>query len=275
MALEALRGILSDDKVRAAVLHPEILVGTFSYLLMKPVLKRSGLVDTRKGAYRRSMVVYNLLMAVFSAGCFFTTATALGWDRGYGEWLRQLSGDSAYVQLFTQEQCPSPVWRSRLFVGSVYAFYYSKYVEYLDTAWMVLKGKEVIFLQSFHHFGAPWDVYLGIALQNEGVWIFMILNSFIHTIMYTYYGLTALGITYPGKCMITISQITQFLGGFYLVWEYIDIPCFRASPSLVFSWLFNYAYVGIVLTLFLRFFYFDNFVKKKRMKSSQPKSKEL
>ena len=36
-----------------------------------------------------------------------------------------------------------------------------RYVEYLDTVWLVLKGKEVSLLQTFHHFGAPWDVFLG------------------------------------------------------------------------------------------------------------------
>ena len=262
LSLETVRAIPSDASVRAAVLHPEILIGSLSYFLLKPLLKRSGLVDKRKGAYRRGMVVYNLAMALFSAGCFCTTATALGWDRGYGGWLRRLTGDEP-IELFTAA-CPSPVWGSKLFVWSVKAFYYSKYVEYLDTAWMLLKGKDVIFLQSFHHFGAPWDVYLGIALQNEGVWIFMILNSFIHTIMYTYYGLTAMGIAYPGKFMITMSQITQFIGGFYLVWDYINIPCFAASPALVFSWLYNYAYVGTVLVLFLRFFYHDNFVQRRK-----------
>ena len=33
-----------------------------------------------------------------------------------------------------------------------------------------VKGKKVSFLQSFHHFGAPWDVYLGIVFKNEGVY---------------------------------------------------------------------------------------------------------
>ena len=38
--------------------------------------------------------------------------------------------------------------------------------------------------------------------------------------------------------------------------------------------LFNYAYVGIVLILFLRFFYYDNFVKKSKKKAAA-KSKDL
>lgn len=60
------------------------------------------------------------------------------WDYSYGAWLRQWSGD-APISLFTQQQCPSPVWKSKLFTWAVYSFYISKYVEYLDTAWLVLK----------------------------------------------------------------------------------------------------------------------------------------
>ena len=36
---------------------------------------------------------------------------------------------------------------SYLFRTAAWAFYYSKYVEYLDTAWLVLKGKPVNLLQ--------------------------------------------------------------------------------------------------------------------------------
>ena len=36
----------------AAFTNPEILIGTFGYLLLKPALKNSGLVDTKKGAYK-------------------------------------------------------------------------------------------------------------------------------------------------------------------------------------------------------------------------------
>ena len=35
----------------------------------------------------------------------------------------------------------------------------------------------------------------------------------------------------------------------------------------MFSWVFNYAYVGAVLVLFLHFFIKDNFAKKSRSKS--------
>merc|ERR1711892_575436 len=185
-------------------------------------------------------------------------------------WLRALTGDKV-VELYTNS-CPSPVWESTLFVWAAKSFYYSKYVEYLDTAWLVLKGKPVSFLQTFHHFGAPWDVYLGLALKNEGLWIFMFLNAFIHTLMYTYYGLTAAGYRIPFKPLMTLMQLFQFCCGFTIVWQYINIPCFRRDQGMLFSWVFNYFYVGLVLLLFMHFFYLDNFRKGQKMSASTKKA---
>jgi len=251
----------------AAIASPGIIVGTGFYLVLKPILKQTGLIDTTKGAYKHSMIAYNILMAVYSATAFIVTGTALGWDRGYMQWLRDLTGDKV-VTLY-QDGCPSPVFDSKLFMWAAWSFYYSKYVEYLDTAWLVLKGKPVSFLQTFHHLGAPWDVYLGIMLQNEGLWIFMGFNAFIHTVMYTYFGITAAGFAYPAKFLITAMQICQFVIGFAVVYPYWNIPCFRASKGMMFSWVFNYAYVGTVLALFLHFFYNDNFVKKAKKEKSK------
>ena len=146
-------------EVIAVLTNPEILIGTFGYLLLKPLLKGSSLVDGRKGAYKYPMIAYNALMAVFSAACFIMTTVALGWDMGYGKSLLEWAGDTPST-LYTNS-CPSPVYKSYLFTMAAKAFYYSKYVEYLDTVWLILKDKPVSFLQTFHHFGAPWDVYLG------------------------------------------------------------------------------------------------------------------
>jgi len=256
-------------EVMAALTNKEVVICTLAYLLLKPALKASPLVSTKKGAYKGMMITYNMLMALYSALAFVATITALGWDRGRMQWLRDLTGDTI-APLWT-DACPSPVFESKLFMWAAWSFYYSKYVEYLDTAWLVLKGRPVSFLQTVHHFGAPWDVFLGIVLQNEGIWIFMSFNAFIHTVMYTYYAIAAAGVSYPAKPLITAMQITQFLSGFYVVLPYINVPCFRRSQGMVFSWVFNYVYVGTVLALFLHFFYSDNFGAKKAARKATRK----
>ena len=45
---------LQPDVVEV-LLSPEILIGSGSYLLLKPILKRSRLVDKSKGAYKTSV----------------------------------------------------------------------------------------------------------------------------------------------------------------------------------------------------------------------------
>lgn len=250
------------SEVVSALTNPEILVCTFGYLFLPALCRRTGLIDTSKGAYRRAMVSYNVLMAVYSFGCFLLTGVSLGWDRGHGQWIRDLTGDKP-TTLFTN-QCPSPLMENKIFMWVAWSFYYSKYVEYLDTVWLVLKDKPVSLLQTFHHFGAPWDVYLAIVLKNEGMWIFVSFNSFIHTVMYTYFSFTAAGIRVPAKPLITVLQICQFVFGFILVYPYYNVPCYKESQAMMFSWVYNYAYVGGVLALFLHFFYQDNFTRKTR-----------
>jgi hypothetical protein len=255
---------LLTERLKQTVLGGEVLYFSLAYLLLEPVLKRTPLVDTRKGAYRRGMIVYNLVMCVFSLGCFVAQMAALGFDKGHLQWVRDLTGDEV-VPLY-QDVGPSPAFSNKLFYWSALLFHYSKYVEYMDTAWLVMKGKPVSFLQGFHHFGAAWDTFLGMAFQNEGIYVFVLLNAFIHTIMYAYYAATAAGFKISLKPLITASQITQFFVGFVIVYPYITKGYFRVSPELVFSYLFNYAYVCTVLLLFMHFFYVDNFGKKQPRK---------
>lgn len=192
---------------------------------------------------------------------------SVGLDYGYLQWLRDLTGQPI-TPLWTEEVCPSPLFDNKLFVGAAYAFHLSKYVEYMDTAWLVLKGKPVSFLQRFHHVGAAWDTFLAVTFKFEGFWIFVILNAFIHTFMYAYYGTTAAGINGRVlrmlKPLMTIMQIVQFILGFTLVYPYIHTRCVRESPEQIVTYVYNYAYVGSVLLLFLAFFVNDNFGKKER-----------
>jgi hypothetical protein len=94
-------------------------------------------------------------------------------------------------------------------------FYLSKYYEVLDTFIILAKGKPSSTLQTYHHAGAMLCMWAGMRYMASPIWIFVLVNSLIHALMYTYYTLTAFSIRVPLfiKRTLTTLQITQFLLG--------------------------------------------------------------
>ena len=97
------------------------------------------------------------------------------------------------------------------FDNIIFYFYFSKYVEYIDTFLLYLKGKDPIFLQLYHHSGAVISWHLAYTYKLDCFWIPTLLNSFVHTIMYTYYILSLFKFEFIRvlKKYITILQISQ------------------------------------------------------------------
>ncbi|KAG9637946.1 hypothetical protein KCU95_g4020, partial [Aureobasidium melanogenum] len=94
-------------------------------------------------------------------------------------------------------------------------FYLSKFYEVVDTAIIVAKGKRSATLQTYHHAGAMLCMWAGIRYMSPPIWMFVFINSFIHTLMYTYFTLSAINVRVPNalKRTLTTMQITQFLFG--------------------------------------------------------------
>ncbi|KAI9802138.1 MAG: hypothetical protein M1833_002059 [Piccolia ochrophora] len=94
-------------------------------------------------------------------------------------------------------------------------FYISKFYEILDTGIILAKGKKSSPLQIFHHAGAMMCMWAGIRYMSPPIWMFVFVNSGIHTLMYTYYTLTALSVPVPQavKRALTTLQISQFVFG--------------------------------------------------------------
>jgi len=145
------------------------------------------------------------------------------------------------------------VFRQPAFDWSARLFYYSKYVEFADTWFLVIQGKYVSWLQYFHHAGAAFDMWGLYRYENEGIWIFVQFNSLIHTIMYFYFGLSVLKITFPGKWIITVLQIAQLTIGNSLSVPYIMLACYRSDHFRMLSWSVNFMYINVLVVLFLHF----------------------
>ena len=140
------------------------------------------------------------------------------------------------------------IWNEGLaFYG--WLFYISKFYEMLDTAIILAKGKKSSVLQTFHHAGAMLCMWAGIRYMSPPIWMFVFINSFLHTIMvsaqesglwwegestnyaqYTYYTLTAFTIPVPRlvKQTLTFLQIAQIVFGasyaFLHLFVAYDIP---------------------------------------------------
>lgn len=104
-------------------------------------------------------------------------------------------------------------------------FYLSKFYEVIDTAIILAKGKRSSTLQTYHHTGAMLCMWAGIRYMGQPIWIFVLVNSFIHAMMYTYYTLTALHVRVPNaiKRSLTSMQITQFIFGTFSASSYMFI----------------------------------------------------
>lgn len=79
---------------------------------------------------------------------------------------------------------------------AVWAYYFCKVVELLDTVFFVLRKKQnqVSFLHVYHHTLMPICGFIGLKYFAGGHGTLLgLINSFIHVIMYFYYMMAAMG----------------------------------------------------------------------------------
>jgi elongation of very long chain fatty acids protein 7 len=104
-----------------------------------------------------------------------------------------------------------------------YLFYLSKFIELLDSIFFILKKNfhQLSILHIVHHGIMPLSWWFGIRFVAGGFGTFhACLNSFIHFLMYLYYGLAALGPTYQKyliwKKSMTSMQMVRCKCSFYV-----------------------------------------------------------
>eukprot|EP00929_Paragymnodinium_shiwhaense_P034489 TRINITY_DN1875_c0_g2_i1.p1 TRINITY_DN1875_c0_g2~~TRINITY_DN1875_c0_g2_i1.p1 ORF type:complete len:303 (+),score=61.62 TRINITY_DN1875_c0_g2_i1:76-909(+) len=97
----------------------------------------------------------------------------------------------------------------------VFVHYLSKYYDWCDTLWMILKKKsseQMSFLHLYHHatIGVVWGFVLSTGHGNGSIRYGAWINSVTHVIMYGHYLWTSFGLKNPFKAYITMWQIFQF-----------------------------------------------------------------
>ena len=99
--------------------------------------------------------------------------------------------------------------RGRLFFWS-YAYYLSKYYEFIDTVLLLCKAKPASLLHVFHHALVVVMAWLWVDQAQTLQWGGLLTNTAVHVVMYWYYFETTLGNSPKWKKYITSFQIAQF-----------------------------------------------------------------
>lgn len=156
--------------------------------------------------------------------------------------------------------CPSGAVLSTGLRACLWAYHVSKYTEYADTAFLILKGKEVGNLHFWHHLVVTFTSWTWFRCEVTWVADGVMFNTFVHCIMYYYYYLAQKKMPPWWKKYVTSLQIFQFVTSFICsaIWLYyhITVGCQFLRVILI-SIIFN----GWLLVMFLMF-YGKSYTKK-------------
>lgn len=185
-----------------------------------------------------------------------------------GAFLAYRNGYSICCNAYDTENAP--------LANLLWLFYVSKIWDFWDTIFIVLgkKWRQLSFLHVYHHFTIFLFYWLNSNSQYDGdVYLTIVLNGFIHTVMYTYYFIcmhtrdpkTGKSLPIWWKSSLTLLQLIQFVTmmtqAIYLLTH---------SKCSGHSYRITATYFVYILSLFFLFaqFFVASYMKPKKKKSS-------
>ncbi|XP_018024127.1 elongation of very long chain fatty acids protein 7-like [Hyalella azteca] len=220
-----------------------MLVISVTYILASVVWGPRWMEGRKPMQLKGVMIAYNFFQVVFSLYMFVETGL-VGWFFDYN---------------YRCQPCDYSLSNKAVRMTRVaHWFFLSKLLDFVDTALFILRGKlsQVTMLHVIHHSCMFMSMWFGIHHTPGGHITFMgFLNTFVHTVMYTYYLLAAFGPRMQPylwwKRYLTKLQLTQFVLIFLHAAQLLVFPCEGVPTSLV-LWTLLYAF--IFFALFINFY---------------------
>eukprot|EP00003_Mantamonas_plastica_P014237 TRINITY_DN246_c0_g1_i1.p1 TRINITY_DN246_c0_g1~~TRINITY_DN246_c0_g1_i1.p1 ORF type:complete len:360 (+),score=137.08 TRINITY_DN246_c0_g1_i1:392-1471(+) len=155
----------------------------------------------------------------------------------------------------------------------IFWFNMSKVPEFVDTVFLVLRKRPVIFLHWFHHIVTMLYCWFANNISpffSCNGWWFASMNLLVHSIMYTYYFLAATGNRPSWGVHLTTLQILQMVVG--IVVSYLSTNCEGWEgnmPGLIFVSTMYACYLFLFGKLF-----FDKYLAAKQAAKDKKAKKE-
>lgn len=194
---------------------PVVIVAAYLAMVWKfnkPAPKPSATPAVRKPGYkptkRYGEALWNLFLTVFSVwGAIHVVPRLLG-DIIRTSFIESFCIAPSSAINYSFRSGPCGFW--------IFVFCLSKIPELFDTVLLLAKGRHVIFLHWYHHASVLlycWHAFATTA--PAGVW-FGSMNLIVHSLMYYYYMLTALGHRPKWDFILTTMQIMQMVVGVFI-----------------------------------------------------------
>ncbi|XP_055692439.1 elongation of very long chain fatty acids protein 7-like [Lutzomyia longipalpis] len=206
------------------------------------------MMDRKPFNLQRTIIVYNALQVILNAIIF-------------------IESSHLYLQLYDLRCQPvdynvSPKTVRLARISYIYCL--TKFFDFLDTVFFVLRKKKFLFLHSYHHAGmAVVCSFLYKFVANSHFILMGIINSFVHVLMYCYYELAAINPDYRNnlwwKKYITQLQIFQF----GIIFLHLTTGFFSncGLPKILLILLMCQT---LFITLMFSDFYYKNYIAKKQ-----------
>ncbi|KAF8375811.1 hypothetical protein PRIPAC_82240 [Pristionchus pacificus] len=187
----------------------------------------------------------------FIASLSLASVLAMSWEY----WTTLFERGPNDTLCFTQEE-----YFGGKYIGkAVFVLIFARLPELIDTIFIVLRKQPLIFLHWYHHTVTLTVAWYTYSSRFSGSVHLVLVNALIHTVMYSYYFLTAVGIKpHPLVAQsITIGQITQFIYAMYglvyiTVFHYgLGEPCNIVTGPFVIHWIMVTSYTYLFVDFYL------------------------